>query len=134
MTNQEREDAALDALIVLALRDDPDLDPGFVATTTLTPANKAAIAGININALIAKAKRLRTAYTTAPIDYDGFGTVTYDHDAGTDNRGLTIRKVRIEPEHWDWQTMRYGSGLHGVATPEEAARFPAIWRLKGGGR
>lgn len=130
MTDQEREDAALDALIVLALRDDPDIDDDFKATTVLTPADKAALAGIDIKALIEKAKRLKTAYTTAPSEYDGFGTVTYDFEVGTDNRGLTVRKVGIEPDHWDWQTARYQSGLHGVATEEEAKRFPQVWRIK----
>jgi len=129
---QDREDAALDALIVLALRGDEDLNPDFVATTVLTPAEKATIAGIDIKELIAKAKRLRTAYTTAPSDYDGFGTVTYEFEAGTDNRGLTVRKVGIEPDHWDWQTGRYLSGMHAVATEEEARRFPSIWRLSHG--
>jgi hypothetical protein len=70
-------------------------------------------------------------YTTAPSAYDGFGTVELDPDAGTDNRGLTIRKVAVEPDHLDWQMARYASGLHGCVTAAEADVFWSIWRLKG---
>ncbi len=44
--------------------------------------------------------------TTAPIEYDGFGTFTI-------NALGPKRWVLIEQEHFTWQTMRYGSGLHG---------------------
>jgi hypothetical protein len=71
----------------------------------------------------------RRAYTTAPEAYDSFGTTTINPDAGRDHRGQFLRLVEIEPEHWDWQTGRYASGLHAVATEEEARRFPQIYRL-----
>jgi hypothetical protein len=70
-------------------------------------------------------------YTTAPANYDGFGTVEMEADAGEDNRGLTIRKVAVQHEHLDWQMARYASGLHGVVTAADADVFRSIWRLKG---
>ena len=46
--------------------------------------------------------------TTAPDDYDGFGTRTTErHDDGS-------RTVDILDEHATWQTLRYSSGMHGV--------------------
>jgi hypothetical protein len=72
---------------------------------------------------------LVTLYTTAPSAYDGFSTRELEADAGRDNRGLTVRKVALEARDLEWQTSRYGSGLHACATPEDAARFPSIWRL-----
>jgi hypothetical protein len=68
-------------------------------------------------------------YTTAPGEYDGFGTQTLDADTGRDNRGMVVRLVSVKPEHLDWQQQRYASGLHGYATPEDAKRWPTIWRL-----
>ena len=49
-------------------------------------------------------------YTTAPVDYDGFGTV--DHGIVGETSGKEVRLVGISPEHLDWQEMRYGSGMH----------------------
>ncbi len=46
------------------------------------------------------------AETTAPSEYDGFGTFTI-HAIGPK------RWVLIEEEHLSWQTQRYASGLHG---------------------
>jgi hypothetical protein len=54
--------------------------------------------------------------TTAPVDYDGFGTFTigetylYDREA---------RIVAIRPEHVEWQLARYSSGMKGIGDPEE---------------
>lgn len=47
--------------------------------------------------------------TTAPEDYDGFGTFTAGHHG-------PLRVAAIEPQHVHWQTMRYRSGVF-VATP-----------------
>lgn len=69
-------------------------------------------------------------YTTAPEVYDGFGSNTVQTDAGEDHRGMPVRLVSIEAKHLDWQETRYGSGLHGSANPEEAARWPSIWKVK----
>jgi hypothetical protein len=50
-------------------------------------------------------------YTTAPADYDWFGTRTV-RIAGRDKRGKTIRMVRSDPKHLQSQRDRYMSGLH----------------------
>lgn len=68
-------------------------------------------------------------YTSAPKDYDGFSTIELSADAGRDNRGQVLRKVSMEPRDKQWQTSRYLSGLHGFAPPEEAAKYPTIWRI-----
>jgi hypothetical protein len=50
-------------------------------------------------------------YTTAPEDYDWFGTHTVAI-VGTTDRGKTVRKVLSDPNYLDGQRARYGSGLH----------------------
>jgi hypothetical protein len=50
-------------------------------------------------------------YTSAPEAYDGFGTLTLEV-VGKCRRGNVVRKVSTPVEHFEWQTMRYGSGLH----------------------
>jgi len=50
-------------------------------------------------------------YTTAPTDYDWFGTTTVAV-AGVDKRGKTIRKVTSPASRVDAQRGRYASGLH----------------------
>ena len=57
------------------------------------------------------AKALKT-YTTAPVDYDGFGTKTLVERAGLTERGKAVRLVETPEEYTKWQRMRYGSGLH----------------------
>lgn len=53
------------------------------------------------------------AYTTAPVDYDWFGTTTVQENVGTTNRGKIIRKVEIpSSSRADMQIGRYQSGLH----------------------
>jgi hypothetical protein len=48
--------------------------------------------------------------TTAPPDYDGFGTFTiYDQRHGKEGG---CRTVLIRSEHKDWQLGRYQSGNH----------------------
>lgn len=68
-----------------------------------------------------------TLWTTAPADYDTFGTETVD-SAG-EWFGRELRKVIAHPHHADYQRDRYGSGLHGswtedprVAQAEEKAK------------
>jgi hypothetical protein len=51
--------------------------------------------------------------TTAPENYDGFGTVTLTHVDDDE------RIVLIEVPHVEWQTIRYRSGLFRVE-PEDA--------------
>ena len=57
-------------------------------------------------------------WTTAPEDYDAFGTETLQI-CGPWN-GRTLRRVLIHPVHQGYQADRYGSGLH--ATWEEDPR------------
>ena len=51
-------------------------------------------------------------FTTAPVDYDGFGTVTLKSPAGCTERGREVRLVLTPPEHVNWQRARYQSGMH----------------------
>jgi hypothetical protein len=53
----------------------------------------------------------KSAWTTAPADYDGFGTETAEGPIPWEGRSL--RRVLIDPEYFSWQTGRYGSGGHG---------------------
>ncbi len=59
-------------------------------------------------------------FTTAPEDYDGFGTVS----EGV--RGIVcgkpVRRVRIRPGALQWQESRYASGMHASVTAEEFRR------------
>ena len=55
---------------------------------------------------------MTTMYTTAPVDYDGFGTQTW-FDAGTDN-GRPTRCVEVEIQHEEWQRGRYFSGCYSA--------------------
>ena len=76
------------------------------------------------------AEGFRVAYTTAPADYDGFGTVTLVPDAGRDlTNGQTLRKVGIRPDAWAWQTSQYASGLHGCIVEETARKFPKLYSI-----
>lgn len=47
-----------------------------------------------------------TIWTNAPVDYDGFGTATIEHDADTG-----YRKVDVRADAFQWQTDRYVSGF-----------------------
>lgn len=78
---------------------------------------------------IARQEDLRVVYTTAPAVYDGFGTTTLVEVAGTDRHGRTIRKVGIRPEHFEWQTQRYGSGMHPAVEESEIEKFKDIWTM-----
>lgn len=72
----------------------------------------------------------RVAWTTAPADYDGWGTVTLDAEAGTTDRGQVIRKVLIDPRHWDWHMQRYGSGNYVGLSEAELPRFRSFWTMR----
>jgi hypothetical protein len=50
-------------------------------------------------------------YTTAPVDYDWFGTETVKV-VGKDKRGKVIRQVSSDPNRAEAQRGRYMSGLH----------------------
>ena len=60
--------------------------------------------------------------TTAPANYDGFGTERITLHGETLPHGL--QRVRIDCEHLDWQVTRYGSGLHAC---DLAPRLWAAW-------
>lgn len=53
----------------------------------------------------------KTAWTTAPNDYDGFGTEMAE--GPFEWEGKQLRRVLIDPDFFSWQTGRYGSGGHG---------------------
>lgn len=55
-------------------------------------------------------KRGRVVWTTAPSDYD-IGTTVELEKVG-DYHGKPLRKVVMEPEDYQYQTGRYGSGLY----------------------
>jgi hypothetical protein len=50
-------------------------------------------------------------YTTAPVDYDWFGT-RFLGVVGRDKRGKEIRRVAGPSNRVEAQRARYGSGLH----------------------
>jgi hypothetical protein len=60
--------------------------------------------------------------TSAPANYDGFGTERINLHGEKLPDGL--QRVRIDREHLDWQLCRYGSGLHPYAA---APRLWAAW-------
>lgn len=61
-------------------------------------------------------------WTTAPVDYDSFGTTTVAVEG--EWRKRTLRRVLMHPHHASYQADRYGSGLHGTwdEDPREADR------------
>lgn len=65
----------------------------------------------------------RFYYTTAPEAYDGFGTKTVEAAwtwvSKSNGARKPVRKVSIPYEHFEWQSMRYGSGLHPTWTEEQ---------------
>jgi hypothetical protein len=68
--------------------------------------------------------RLVPTWTSAPVDYDGFGTVTVASDCGV-YCGKPIRKVETALKHLNWQRDRYGSGLHTAASARQWADIQA---------
>ena len=73
----------------------------------------------DVCALVAKRLAIPTqiTYTTAPSDYDGFGTETL-RVVGT-MAGKPVRQVDTPVEHVEWQRQRYGSGLYPAYTAKE---------------
>ena len=51
-------------------------------------------------------------YTTAPNDYDWFGTHTLEECAGTTTNGKTVRKVSGPANRVEAQRGRFASGNH----------------------
>lgn len=72
----------------------------------------------------AAATTMKTVYTTAPIEYDGFSTRTVAEVAGRDkSSGKVYRQVEIKDEHFEWQTSRYASGMHAAHSPDSFAEL-----------
>lgn len=70
---------------------------------------------------MAKTKTIKL-HTSAPEAYDGFGTKTL-RIAGTDvKNGNPVREIRVEGQHYDWQTSRYASGNYPYTN--EWVNFP----------
>lgn len=63
---------------------------------------------------------MERTYTTAPEDYDGFGTYTVKVVA-KDKRDRDIRMVETPAAHVNWQRNRYFSGCHGAWTEADYA-------------
>ena len=59
-------------------------------------------------------------YTTAPVEYDGFQTVTVRIVGMLDGK-KPVREICCQAEHVRWQEQRNGSGMHPTYTPEEFA-------------
>lgn len=71
-----------------------------------------------------------TTYTSAPPDYDGFGTVTVRDCAGVLKSGKVLREVATPAEHVEWQRNRYYSGgIYATFTPvqfEQAVEYKLV--------
>lgn len=60
-------------------------------------------------------------FTTAPVEYDGFGTVAPET---REIKGQTVRLVEIEGRYYRWQVDRYRSGLYlTTRTEAEITRY-----------
>ena len=85
-----------------------------------------------VRTLLPIAPTLVSTYTTAPVDYDGFGTETVAVVGTFDKKPL--RHVETPVEHVEWQRMRYGSGLHCALDVEEFRKIQGLpWVVVGGG-
>jgi hypothetical protein len=61
----------------------------------------------------------RCVTTTAPVDYDGFGTLSLSVDR------TNARLVLIQEEHFDWQTFRYSACTYKVEACDKK-RLPEV--------
>lgn len=89
-------------------------------TVRITEAGRYALAHpttYTLNEEEMKPNQRTVFYTTAPADYDGFGTEALT-TVGTYNH-KPLRKVRIHDPHISWQMNRYWSGLHPVFTEKQ---------------
>jgi hypothetical protein len=70
-----------------------------------------------MSTLTESATDLLSLFTAAPLDYDGFSTVTV-RVVGRDNRrGNPVREVTMHRRDYDWQTARYDSGMCSYTHP-----------------
>lgn len=63
--------------------------------------------------------------TNAPVRADGFGTQTVEALDVRGPRDERYRRVAIRPEHLEWQTARYQSGMWAACTEEQFAEWLA---------
>ena len=57
-------------------------------------------------------------HTDAPVDFDGFSTRTVKV-VGKNEKGRDVRLIEILKRDYDWQTMRYSSGMFIFYTNEK---------------
>jgi hypothetical protein len=73
------------------------------------------------------------AQTTAPIAYDGFGTINVFESWMYGGSGETVRVVLIRDEHFNWQTGRYNSGLYYATYYPKEHIAQELWKRIAGG-
>jgi hypothetical protein len=66
------------------------------------------------------------AQTTAPIAYDGFGTISVFETSN-------VRVVLIREEHFNWQNGRYNSGLYYATHYPKTEIVQELWKRLAGG-
>jgi hypothetical protein len=70
------------------------------------------------------------AQTTAPIAYDGFGTISVLETYG--GSGESVRVVLIRDEHFNWQNARYNSGLFYATHFDKKHIAQELWKRLAG--
>lgn len=66
-------------------------------------------------------------YTTAPVDYDGFGTKTVRANCGLNNNGKIWRLIQIRNDAFQWQNGRNGSGMHATVSVSDFHAFHHLY-------
>ena len=64
--------------------------------------------------------------TTAPISYDGFGTVNVCETYGEE--GQRVRVVLIREDSFNWQNGRYNSGLYYITYFSKEHIAQELWK------
>lgn len=73
---------------------------------------RAAHAGYDAGVVAYIAQHWAVRWTTAPANYDGFGTTVLTQKMVD---GRLLRQVAIDPSYLSWQEGRYHSGLHACS-------------------
>jgi hypothetical protein len=113
-------DAQADDLVVAAASSDPLLEAVRGYLEGLNDAPGYAEARYQVEAVVAAlCRRAGLAptptvelVTSAPEQYDGFGTTTVERLPYRTRGGGDLRRVRVQAQHLTWQSQRYASGLH----------------------
>jgi DNA polymerase III sliding clamp (beta) subunit (PCNA family) len=66
-------------------------------------------------------------FTTAPVDYDGFGTRTMETDCGRSSGWKVWRKIQVFDQHFNWQNGRNGSGFHPTVPAQQFAELRSVF-------